>query len=74
MPSSRNVRMRQRILDVMEIGETYTTREIWERLYYDDRGTRRFLGSVLQLSMVMSRTPGIQRMGKKRQEKRWRRD
>tara|TARA_Y100000361_G_C11152420_1_gene341975 strand:- start:1864 stop:2088 length:225 start_codon:yes stop_codon:yes gene_type:complete len=74
MVSGRNIRIRKRILDVMEIGETYTTREIWERLYYDERGTKRILGSVLQLSMVMSRTPGIQRMGKKRQEKRWRRD
>ena len=69
--TSRNNRLRQRILEVMSPNEEVTTRQVYERLYYDDRNTKRMLGSLVSLSMVMDRTPQIRRVGKKRNNRRW---
>ena len=69
--TSRNNRLRQRILEVMSPDEEVTTRQIYERLYYDDRNTKRMLGSLVSLSMIMDRTPQIRRVGKKRNNRRW---
>tara|TARA_R100000458_G_scaffold31614_1_gene29011 strand:- start:25 stop:303 length:279 start_codon:yes stop_codon:yes gene_type:complete len=69
--TSRNNRLRKRILDVMSPDELVTTRQVYERLYYDDKNSKRMLGSLVSLSMIMDRTPEIRRVGKKRNDRRW---
>jgi len=69
--TSRNNRLRKRILDVMSPDELVTTRQVYERLYYDDKNSKRMLGSLVSLSMIMDRTPQIRRVGEKRNHRRW---
>ena len=69
--TSRNNRLRKRILDVMSPDELVTTRQVYERLYYDDKNSKRMLGSLVSLSMIMDRTPEIRRVGEKRNDRRW---
>ncbi len=69
--TSRNNRLRKRILDVMSPNELVTTRQVYERLYYDDKNSKRMLGSLVSLSMIMDRTPEIRRVGEKRNDRRW---
>ena len=69
--TSRNNRLRKRILDVMSPDELVTTRQVYERLYYDDKNSKRMLGSLVSLSMIMDRTPEIRRVGEKRNNRRW---